>query len=79
MRTSPELVLTSVRLPVPGDVVMIDVDNPCTIGWLTRPTALAVAGVITTKPGVLMEMPVLKTLATRQRCAGWPCPREGHR
>ena len=35
--------------------VMIDVDNPCTIGWLARANSAAVAGVITTKPGVLMN------------------------
>jgi hypothetical protein len=43
------------RLPVPGDVVMIDVDNPMHYRVADEANSAAVAGVITTKPGVLMN------------------------
>lgn len=43
------------RLPVPGDVVMIDIDNPMHYRVADEANSAAVAGVITTKPGVLMN------------------------
>lgn len=43
------------RMPVPGDVVMIDVDNPMHYRVADEANSAAVAGVITTKPGVLMN------------------------
>ncbi|MEN9559288.1 MAG: hypothetical protein RLZZ502_499 [Pseudomonadota bacterium] len=42
-------------LPVPGDVVMIDADNPMHYRVANEANSAAVAGVITTKPGVLMN------------------------
>lgn len=43
------------RMPVAGDVVMIDVDNPMHYRVADEANSTAVAGVIATKPGVLMN------------------------
>jgi len=43
------------RMPVAGDVVMIDVENPMHYRVADEANSAAVAGVIATKPGVLMN------------------------
>ncbi len=50
-----ELIPTTGRLPEPGDVVEIDPGSPLHYRLSSRAVSRSVAGVVTTKPGVLMN------------------------